>query len=310
MSPLVRARAGPASGATFAMGSWAAHERDARGSVLARRPIVASANLRPQPSSMHAAARPARLALTALLLATLLPTVASTQSLRGSRASIDRMYRQARAERFSFFETAASVRRQVAARRLVRLEPDGGFVLHRVGYPFVRPATRTFVQRLGAQYLEACGEPLVVTSAVRPARRQPANSSERSVHPTGMAIDLRKPTDAACLRWLRDALLGLERGGLIEATEEWAPPHFHVAVFATPYARYAAARERAEERERLAARGADADASYVVRPGDTLWAIAREHETTVDALAAINDIEGDEILPGQELKLPAADHHR
>lgn len=177
----------------------------------------------------------------AALLA-LLPGLAGAQSLRGSQRSIDRMYRQARIERLSFFETPSSVRRQVAAGRLVRLVPDAGFTMHRVTYPFVRPATRTFVQRLGAQYREACGERLVVTSAVRPATRQPANSASRSVHPTGMAVDLRKPTNPRCLRWLRTVLLDLEHADLIEATEEYAPPHFHVAVFPTAYRRYAAAR--------------------------------------------------------------------
>ena len=171
-----------------------------------------------------------------------MPAMAAAQSLRGSQGSIDRMYRQARTERLSFFETPASVRRQVAAGRLVRLVPGEGFTVHRVAYPFVRPATRTFVQRLGAQYRAACGERLVVTSAVRPATRQPANSAARSVHPTGMAVDLRKPKDPRCLRWLRTVLLDLERADLIEATEEYAPPHFHVAVFPTAYRRYAAAR--------------------------------------------------------------------
>ena len=182
----------------------------------------------------------------ALLLSTLLasPAIAGAQSLRGSRESIDRMYRQARSERLSFFETPSIVRRQVAAGRLVRLEPGTRFTLHRVTYPFARPATRTFVQRLGAQYRDACGERLVVTSAVRPATRQPANSASRSVHPTGMAVDLRKPTNPRCLRWLRTVLLDLERAGLIEATEEYAPPHFHVAVFPTAYRRYAATRDR------------------------------------------------------------------
>lgn len=182
-----------------------------------------------------------RLAGCAALLAAM-PALADAQSLRGSQRSIDRMYRQARSERLSFFETPASVRRQVAAGRLVRLSPDAGFTMHRVTYPFVRPATRTFVRRLGAQYRDACGERLVVTSAVRPATRQPANSASRSVHPTGMAVDLRKPTNPGCLRWLRTVLLDLERADLIEATEEYAPPHFHVAVFPTAYRRYVAAR--------------------------------------------------------------------
>ena len=45
-----------------------------------------------------------------------------------------------------------------------------------------------------------------------------ANSSKRSVHPTGMAIDLRRPT-GKCLTWLRRTLVSLERSGVIEATE-------------------------------------------------------------------------------------------
>ena len=245
-----------------------------------------------------------QLAPAATLLALLLPSATPAQSLRGSRASIDRMYEQAVAEGFSFFETPASVRRQVAAGRLVKLEPDSTFVVHKVGYPYVRPATRTFVERLALQYREACGEALVVTSAVRPATRQPANAADRSVHPTGMAVDLRKPTNTECRRWLRDVLLDLEGAGVIEATEEFAPPHFHVAVFPTEYGRYAAAREREEHRVEVAARSAQASSTYVVRAGDTLWAIAQMHDTTVDALRRENDLGGETIRPGQQLRIP------
>src|SRR5262249_3709552 len=116
----------------------------------------------------------------------------------------------------------------------------GDFTLHQVAYPFVQPATLTFVRRLAAQYRAACGEPLEITSAVRPATRQPPNSVAQSVHPTGMAVDLHKPNDAACRRWLQETLLELESAGVLEATEEFAPPHFHVAVYPTPYARYVA----------------------------------------------------------------------
>ena len=170
------------------------------------------------------------------------------QSLRGSRASIDRMYRQARSERLTFFQTPASVRRAVDARRLVRLEPDSSYELHQVTYPYVRPATRTFVRRISAQYMAACGEPLIVTSAVRPATRQPANSTTRSVHPTGMAVDFRKPQTWECLRWLRGTLLDLEGDGVLEATEEQSPAHFHIAVFPTEYTRYVAAKRKTDAR--------------------------------------------------------------
>jgi hypothetical protein len=222
------------------------------------------------------------------------PDLLAAQSLRGSPSSINRMYRQARNEGFSFFETSASVRKAVKANLLVRLDgSNDDFELHEIGYPYVRPATLTFVKRLGEQYHEACGEPMVVTSAVRPETRQPPNSTARSVHPTGMAIDLRKPRDADCLSWLRDALSGLEGRGLIEATEEHTPAHFHVAVFTTPYKRYVASRVAAV-----------VAATYVVRPGDTLSEIALDHDVTLKALVRANALDDDTIQPGQELRIP------
>ena len=225
------------------------------------------------------------------------------QSLRGSQSSIDRMYHHARAEDLPFYETSAGVRRAVASGRLVKLSSDDAMVLHAVGYPYVRPSTRMFVDRLSSQYMAACGEQLVVTSAVRPATRQPANSAERSVHPTGMAVDLRKPRNAKCLRWLRSTLLDLERENVLEATEEHSPAHFHVAVYPTQYTRYATARAKAESGVQLASHGAPT--TYKVHEGDTLWDIAREHRTTVDAILSANDLSGDVIQPGQELRIPA-----
>lgn len=47
------------------------------------------------------------------------------------------------------------------------------------------------------------------------------------------------------------------------------------------------------------------EAVYTVRPGDTLWAIARRFGTTVQELAALNGIaDPDLIYPGQVLRLP------
>lgn len=259
---------------------------------------------------MSRSSRLAQLATVATLLALLVPAILPAQSLRGSRASIERMYRHALSEDFTFFETPASVRRQVTAGLLVRLEPGGTFSLHKVGYPFVRPATRTFVERLATQYQQACDEPLVITSAVRPATRQPANSADLSVHPTGMAVDLRKPKDGSCRSWLRTVLLELEDAGVLEATEEYAPPHFHVAVFPTPYTRYVASLAKQEPRAQLAARPAAATPStYTVRRGDTLWDIAQMHDTTVEALRSANGLRGARIRPGQELKIPPAASH-
>ena len=189
------------------------------------------------------------------LCATALASPCVGQSLRGSQSSVNRMYYQARAERLSFYETTRGVRSAVSRGQLVELVPNGNLRLHKVAYPYVRPMTRTFVQRLADQYRDACGEPLEITSAVRPATRQPANSVARSVHPTGMAVDLHKSDDAGCLEWLRSTLRELESQGVLEATEEFSPPHFHVAVYPSPYRRYVAARSESESKARITSSG-------------------------------------------------------
>jgi len=224
----------------------------------------------------------------------------AAQSLHGSDESVARMYRHARAERLTFYETSSGVRRAVTRGRLERLVPNGDFTLHEVGYPFVQAKTLTFVQRLGAQYRSTCGEPLEVTSAVRPATRQPPNSVAQSVHPTGMAVDLHKPDDPACRSWLKETLLELEGAGVLEATEEFAPPHFHVAVYPTPYGRYVAARQRVAQAGQTTVRMT----TYRVRPGDTLWDIARAHDTSVAAIRSVNHLETTVIKPGDDILIP------
>lgn len=229
----------------------------------------------------------------------------AAQSLRGSKASVDRMYRHARAEGLTFYSTSRSVRRAVSSGQLVRLSPNGDFTLHRVSFPYARPTTRTFVERLAAEYHGQCGEPLEVTSAVRPESRQPENSVARSVHPAGIAVDLHKPTDASCLHWLRETLLSLESDGTIEVTEEFNPPHFHVAVFPTPYRRYVRSQTASDDDVTLASSGARNTTTYRVRAGDTIWDIARAHDTTVEAITAANHLTSTVIQPGDELLIPA-----
>jgi hypothetical protein len=141
----------------------------------------------------------------------------------------------------------------------------------------------------------------VVTGAVRPATRQPWNASDRSVHPTGIAVDLRKPTNTRCRTWLRNTLLSLERARVIEATEEYGPPHFHVAVYPTPYTQYV---RRVTRSTSLARSGGHPAPTHRVRAGDTLWEISRRYDTTVDALMSANGLDDAEIRPGQTLRVP------
>jgi hypothetical protein len=181
----------------------------------------------------------------------------------------------------------------------VPVEGNADYSLADVSYDVARPEVRLFIERLSGQYRDACGAPLVVTSLTRPRSSQPRNASLRSVHPTGMALDLRRSRLRSCRRWLEGVLISLERRGVLDATYEARPPHYHVALFPNQYAAYV-------ERLRAGA-GAGAKApprAYTVAPGDTLWQIAREHKTTVPALQRENALASSHLRPGQQLRIP------
>ena len=151
------------------------------------------------------------------------------QSLRGSMSSVELMYESAVSNGLEFYETAGDVRDAAEEGTFVRVKSSGDLTVKGASFPYVLPATRDWVTAFAEDYRDACKQPLVVTSGVRPAAKQPRNASPLSVHPTGMAIDLRRPR-GKCLTWLRRQLVAQERAGTVEATEERRPAHFHVAV--------------------------------------------------------------------------------
>jgi LysM repeat protein len=254
--------------------------------------------------------------------------VGEAQSLRGSRASVDLMYANATSSRLAFHQTAATIAKAVAAGTLVPLASNRHVELHPgVSHPYVLPVTRDFVTAIAARYFDACGERLMVTSATRTTERQPRNASPKSVHPTGMAVDFRRPA-GKCLDWLRAELIKMEKAGQVEATEERSPPHFHVAVLpkrgravvvaeapapsaaAAAVVAPAAVTAEAPRTARAAvnasapARNASAKATavrYTVRSGDTLSEIARRHGTTTARLRELNRLPSTKIRAGQRL---------
>jgi hypothetical protein len=256
------------------------------------------------------------------------PAPAAAQTLKGSRASVDRQARAAREHDFTFLTTGTRVLAFVDQGLLVRVRPGTHVELHGVSYPYARPEVALFVGRLASQYNSACGERLVVTSLTRPTSRQPRNASERSVHPTGMALDVRYSRSAPCRKWLESVLLGLEKSGVIEATRERFPPHYHIAVFPRQYKAYvdgldesgttrvasatpaptapATSASGQARASRTVAPGAASVAPYKVRRGDSLWTIARAHGTTVADLRSRNNLRNSRIFAGQVIEVPRA----
>ncbi len=219
--------------------------------------------------------------------------------MRGSASSLDLQAEQAKQHDFTYLPGRAEVRRFVDAGLLVPVDGNRDYSLTNVSFPFARPAVKLFIERLSGQYRRACGEQMMVTSLTRPKAHQPRNASDRSVHPTGMALDLRRP-QGRCRQWLEHTLLSLEDQDVLEATAERSPPHYHVAVFPNQYFAHVG---------RLTGSGAGRTKLprvYTVRRGDTLWEIARRHGTSTRALRRTNGLSSTRIYPGQALSVPDA----
>lgn len=266
--------------------------------------------------------RPAlAIAVGSLLLAS--AATASAQTLKGSRVAMQRQHEVARAEEYTFLRNAAQIRKFVSAGLLLPVSGNADYTLDEVSYPYARPALKTFVTRLARQYRQACGERLVLTSLTRPLSDQPRNASDLSVHPAGMAVDLRVSRKASCERWLSRTLLSLEERGVLDATRERRPPHFHVALFPEAYMRYvnglgARSARLASSSTRLPDPGtavAEAEPEapavaqleeYEVNRGDSLWTIARRYNTTVAELKELNKLRSSRIAAGQVITVPVA----
>ena len=253
-----------------------------------------------------------------------LPSLAGAQSLRGSRSTVARVYERASERGLHFYKTSVGVKSAAEKGRFVRLTGNADYALHGVSHPYLTATTRTFVERLASQYRAGCGEQLVVTSAIRPLSNQPRNSSDYSVHPTGIAVDLRKPS-GKCLTWLRKTLLALEERNVIDGTEEKSPPHFHVVVFPAAYEAYIASADKRDSRAadaptvatpkstvapRVAlatvGRMPPSTVKYRVRKGDSLWSIAKRYDTSVAKIQKLNPSAAKKIVPGQTLVVSSA----
>jgi LysM domain/Family of unknown function (DUF5715) len=291
--------------------------------------------------------RPLKVALTAALaLLVIAPSshaqrrarTRQPQELRGSRESVQKMWDFATTHGLVFYRTPRDIDDAVAQGKLVPLDGDASYQLTRgVGFSYATREAKQFVASFAPQYLAACGTPLTVTSAARPTSRQPRNSNPYSVHPTGIAIDLRRPPAGPCQTWLRRALAELEQQGYIEATEERRPVHMHVAVLTEPgkiaalpplgggplagaplrsqrsdgevALRSTTPAVRVSTAPARTGTNGDDDAiradTYRVREGDTLWDVARRSGVSVSALKRANRRSTRGVLrPGTVLRVP------
>jgi hypothetical protein len=202
-------------------------------------------------------------------------TVARADGLAGSPSSMAHQHEIAVKEDYTFLRTSKDVRTLATKGALVPVTENADLALSKVSYPFARPEVRDFVERFAQHYREATGARLVVTSLIRPTTAQPANAHKLSVHPAGMAVDFRVPATSTDRAFLESSLLAMEKAGVLDVTRERSPAHYHVAVFADAYARYAARQDSIEAvaadiraRAEALARSAKTAAAAAVAPGD------------------------------------------
>lgn len=166
---------------------------------------------------------------------------AAASSLRGSPASMRHQHEVAKEQEYTFLRTGEQVREYAAEGRLDTVAGNADYRVNKVSFPYARPEVVSFIERLAREFRAETGEQLVVTSLTRPTALQPRNAHRLSVHPAGIAIDLRIPSTPAHRGWLELRLLVLENAGVLDVTREKRPPHYHVAVFPERYLEWAVA---------------------------------------------------------------------
>lgn len=222
-----------------------------------------------------------------LLACVLSGTELQAQSLKGTKRSMDKQVREMRKHDYDSLKSRVEMERYAKRGYIVPIprEMRTYRLSDLVSHPYARPEVKLFIERASAQYIRACGEKLVVTSLTRTDR--PGNGSDRSVHPAGMAVDFRYSQNAKCRKALESILLPLEGIGVLEATRERKPKHYHVVVF-PEYSDYVAGKIARV---------------HVVRKGENLSVIARRYKMSVAELKRLNGQRSDKIRAGQKLKV-------
>jgi hypothetical protein len=182
-----------------------------------------------------------RIVTTVALASAAIAGTAEASGLKGSPASMRNQHAIALSEDYTFLRTPSQVRHFASEGRLDTVPGNADYRVNKVSFPYARPEVVSFIERLAREYHQQTGELLVVTSLTRPTANQPGNAHRLSVHPAGMAVDLRVPFKPSQREWIEARLLDFEEAGVLDVTKERNPPHYHVAVFPGEFREWAEA---------------------------------------------------------------------
>ena len=141
----------------------------------------------------------------------------------------ERQFRYAEANGIPFARNERDYQDLVARGQFVRLRHPALTIAAR--RPYVLPTTAQFIYEIADAFSGAGCRGLRINDAARLVSERPSNGSVYSVHPAGMALDLRVINlSARCYEVLTNILSMAEMRGQADATREHRPPHFHVVV--------------------------------------------------------------------------------
>ncbi len=180
-----------------------------------------------------------------LLVATFVEPANAINILQGSPEALARQNKLADLERLPRIREK-QIRAFQRSELLVPLPNEQGVTIdYRLStkYRWCRPKTKDFLIDIGSDFYREFGKKIQVNSAIRTVEYQArlikrnGNAASNkpgpreSSHLTGATIDIAKRgMSPEQLVWMRDRLANLERRGLIEATEEFQQPVFHIMV--------------------------------------------------------------------------------
>jgi hypothetical protein len=147
----------------------------------------------------------------------------------GEVSSSKQQFGYAMENQLPFMTNEADYETRIASGYFVRLE--GPFLEVHAKRPYALPSTVAFATEMSVAYNTfGCGR-LVIKDTLRLTTERPKNGSPESVHPAGMALDIRtKYIPVECADWLRTYISQKEAEGKVDGTQEWKPEHLHIVV--------------------------------------------------------------------------------
>ena len=147
----------------------------------------------------------------------------------GCQTTSEQQHHYAQKMQLPLMTTEAQYKERIASGYYVPFE---GPYLHILAKrPYALPSTVAFINEMAKEYqTTGCGK-LIVRGALRLTTERPPNGSIHSVHPAGMAVDIRtNHIPPVCAEWLRTYLKQKEALGEVDGTHELKPEHLHVVV--------------------------------------------------------------------------------